>query len=64
MDAVLVLVNAIKAAEFVPELKGKTTTIKVVAIIEWIKSISTHQMPLATGTAFHLQLGELVQGPR
>ena len=33
-------VNVIKAAEPVPELKGKTTTIKVVASIEWLKSIS------------------------
>ena len=33
-------VNAIKAAGPVPELKGKTTAIKVVAIIEWLKSIS------------------------
>ena len=47
-------VNAIKAAEPVPELKGKTTTIKVVAIIEWLKSISKHQ--IVKGTA----LGEVV----
>ena len=48
-------VNAIKAAaEPVPELKGETTTIKVVAIINWIKSISTHQV--IKGTA----LGEVV----
>ena len=38
-------VNAIniQAAEPVPELKGKTTAIKVVAIIKWLKSISKHQ---------------------
>ena len=47
-------VNAIKAAEHVPELKGKTTTIKAVAIIQWIKSISKHQV--IEGTA----LGEVV----
>ena len=46
--------NAIKADEPVPELKGKTTTIKVVTIIEWLKSISKHQM--VKGTA----LGEVV----
>ena len=33
-------VNAIKAT---PDLKGKTTTIKMVAVIEWLKSISKHQ---------------------
>ena len=47
-------INAIQAAEPVPKLKGKTTTIKVVAIIEWLKSISKHQ--IAKGTA----LGEVV----
>ena len=47
-------VNAIQAAERVPELKGKTTTIKVVAIIQWLKSISKHQ--IIKGTA----LGEVV----
>ena len=47
-------VNAIEADEPVPELKGKTTTIKVVAIIEWLKSISKHQ--IVKGTA----LGEVV----
>ena len=47
-------VNAIEAAEHVPELKGKTTTIKVVAIIEWLMSISKHQV--IKGTA----LGEVV----
>ena len=36
-------VNAIQAAGPVPELKGKTTTIKAVAIIEWPKLISKHQ---------------------
>ena len=30
-------VNAIEAAEPVSELKGKTTSINVVAIIEWLK---------------------------
>ena len=38
----------------VPELKGKTTAIKVVAITEWLKSISKHQ--ISKGTA----LGEVV----
>ena len=47
-------VNAIKAAEPVHELKGNATTIKVVAIIEWLKSLSKHQM--VTGAA----LGEVV----
>ena len=47
-------VNAIKAAGPVPELKGKTTATKVVAIIEWLKSISKHQ--IVKGTA----LGEVV----
>ena len=41
-------VSSIKVAAPVPELKGKTmhmaTTIKVVAIIEWLKSISKHQV--------------------
>ena len=46
--------NAIKAAEPVPELKGKTTIIKVVSIIEWPKSISKHQ--IVKGTA----LGKVV----
>ena len=46
--------DAIKAAEPVPELKGKTTAIDVVAIIEWLKSISKHQ--IVKGTA----LGEVV----
>ena len=46
--------NAIKAAGPVPELKGKTTTIKVVVIIEWPKSISKHQ--IIKGTA----LGKVV----
>ena len=47
-------VNAIKAAEPVPELKGTTTIIKVVSIIECLKSISKHQ--IIKGTA----LGEVV----
>jgi len=47
-------VNAIKAAEPVPELKGKNTTIKVVAVIEWLKSVSKHQIIKGT------PLGEVV----
>ena len=47
-------VSAIKAAEPEPEPKAKTMAIKVVAIIEWLKSISKHQ--IAKGTA----LGEVV----
>ena len=47
-------VNAIKAAEPAPELKGKTTAIKAVAIIEWLKYISKHQ--IAKGAS----LGEVV----
>ena len=35
-------VQAIKATEPVPELKGKVTTVKVTALVEWIKSISKH----------------------
>ena len=34
--------QAIKATEPVPELKGKVTTVKVTALVEWIKSISKH----------------------
>ena len=48
-------VDAIKAYESVPELKGKTTAIKVVAIIEWLKSISKHQ--IIKGTAFNGRSG-------
>ena len=47
-------VNAIKAAEPVPELKRKTTTVKVVAVIQWLKSISKHQIINVT------PLGEVV----
>ena len=35
-------VQAIKATEPVHELKGKATTVKVAALVEWIKSISKH----------------------
>ena len=42
-------VNAIEAAEPVPELKGKTTAIKVVAIIAWLKLVTKHQ--IIKGTA-------------
>ena len=47
----VVAVNAIEAAEPVPELKGETTAIKacVVAIIKWLKSISKHQIVKALG---------------
>ena len=45
---------AITAAEPVPELKGKTTTIRVVAIIECPKSISKHRI------AKRAALGEVV----
>ena len=34
--------QAIKATEPVPDLKGKVTTVKVTALVEWIKSISKH----------------------
>ena len=33
-------VQAIKATKLVPELKGKVTTVRVAALVEWIKSIS------------------------
>ena len=35
-------VQAIKATDPVLELKGKVTTVKVTALVEWIKSISKH----------------------
>ena len=35
-------VQEIKATEPVPELKGKVTTVKAAALVEWIKSISKH----------------------
>ena len=57
-------VNAIKAAEPVHELKGKTTTIKVVAIIGWLKSVPKHQ--IAKGTALGgtvLKMSKLVDRP-
>ena len=50
----LAAVNAIKATVPVPELKGNATTIKVVAVIEWPKSISKHQVIKGT------PLGEVV----
>ena len=49
-------VNAVKAADPVPKLKGKTTAIKVVAIIEWLNSISSTSLQVIKGTA----LGEVV----
>ena len=50
----MVAMNAIKAAEPVPELKWKTTIINVVAIIQWRKSVSKHQNVKETA------LGEVV----
>ena len=47
-------VQAIKATEPVPELKGKVTTVKVPELVEWIKSISKHHS--VKGTA----LGKVV----
>ena len=44
------VMNSIKAAEQVPELKRKTTTIKVVAIIEWPKSFSKYQITRPGGS--------------
>ena len=48
-------VQAIKATEPVPELKGKVTTVKATALVEWIKSISKHHS--VRGTTFN-NLGE------
>ena len=39
-------VNVIKAAEPVPELKGKTMAIPVVAIIEWLKMSKNFDWPV------------------
>ena len=41
-------VQAIKATEPVPELKGKVATVKVTALVEWTKSISKHHSAKGT----------------
>ena len=43
-------VQAIKATEPVPELKGKATTANLTAFVEWIKSISKHNSVDVKGT--------------
>ena len=45
--------QAINATEPVPMLKGKVTTVKVTALVEWIKSISKHHS--ANGIKKHIK---------
>ena len=47
----VVAANAIRAAEPAPELKGKTPAVEVLATIEWLKSISKHQIIKGTALA-------------